>query len=191
MPPSDKLFFKNAPRFSLRGIIEIPAEIREEAAKLNAGPRQYPQNLEEIMKVEVPPHWPQWPKENALREALVLALQSMDMAAVKVEVNKLADMNKEEKVQIIGELRAAFKKFRAAGDTFLTTHIGHCMGRHCNFFCKGYSFVGNKSGMYCDLIIKIKDDVAQEINECVHFKNHDVDLRKERRVMLDENRIPF
>ena len=36
-----------------------------------------------------------------------------------------------------------------------------------------------------------KRDVAQEITECVFFKNHDLDLQKAQRVMLDETWIPF
>ena len=45
--------------------------------------------------------------------------------------------------------------------------------------------------MYFDLVIKMKDDVAQEITECMNFKNNGLDIRKVRRINLDEERIPF
>lgn len=185
---TDKLLFKNA---STLTTAVKPVFIPDELAQELAGPRQYSQNLEEIMKAEVPEHWPQWPKENARREALVHAIQTMDLAVVEAEANELADMNSRGKAKIIQELGVTFKKLKTAGDTFLNAHIGHCMGKRCNFFCKGYSFVGNHSGMYFDLVIKMKDDVAQEITECMNFKNNELDIRKVRRIDLDEERIPF
>ena len=71
-----------------------------------------------------------------------------------------------------------------AGDTFLQCHSGFCNSKLCNYKCKGYSFIGNHSGNYLDMIFEIKDGVVQDMYECSEFKIQVKYLKKNERIVL-------
>jgi hypothetical protein len=74
------------------------------------------------------------------------------------------DANKEV---IVDKLSDAFNKFRKENDSYLTPFAGVCNSKECtNAGCKGYSFVGNKSGATLDLIIEEKNGEVNDIYHC-------------------------
>ena len=71
-----------------------------------------------------------------------------------------------------------------AGDTILQCHSEFYNLKLCNYKCKSYSFIGNHSGNYLDMIIEIKDGVVQDMYECSEFKMQVKYLKKNERIVL-------
>ena len=119
--------------------------------------------------------------------AVIYFLQKIDIEMI----NEILDDNRTyqdfEKYIFIHKLGNALNEFIAAGDTFLNCYSGFCNAEICNFKCSGFSFIGNNSKNYLDLIIDIKDGVVQDIYECSIFKNYLLGIEKNRRVEIDKS----
>lgn len=83
-----------------------------------------------------------------------------------------------EKSLFIHKLGNAFDKFIYAGDTFLQCYKGYCSSEICNYRFNGYSFIGNNSNNYLDMILKIKDGIVEDMYECSVFKMRVKDVNK-------------
>ncbi|MEM8522293.1 hypothetical protein [Flavobacterium sp. PL12] len=95
------------------------------------------------------------------------------------------------KGDFIGKLDDAFNELLDAGDTYLTRHSGSCNSQSCNFNCKGYSFIGNNSNNYFDLIFDIKEGIVHDIYECSNFKCDEKNLKKNIMIEIDKSNMPF
>jgi hypothetical protein len=71
------------------------------------------------------------------------------------------------------------------GDTGLEMYPGACIGCEKNKGCTGYSFVGNKTGNYMNVIIKADDNRVLDIFECSSFKSDGAEKRG-RKVRIDD-----
>jgi hypothetical protein len=96
-----------------------------------------------------------------------------------------------EKPVFIRKLDYALEEFIQAGDTFLHRHNGFCNSENCHYKCKGFTFIGNNSGHYFDLIIDINDGVVQDIYECTEFKCFETSLSKNKHIEIDKSSYPF
>jgi hypothetical protein len=93
----------------------------------------------------------------------------------------------ELKNVFIQKLCHALDEFLSSGDTILNCYTGFCNAEICNYKFVGFSFVGNNSKNYKDLIIDIKDGVVQDIYECTMFKNLVFGIEKNRRIEIDNS----
>ena len=73
----------------------------------------------------------------------------------------------------------------------MNRYEGVCNSKTCNFNCKGFSFVGNKSEDYLDLIIDTQDGVVLDIYECFSFKCENQEIKKNEYIGLDKSDYPF
>jgi len=87
------------------------------------------------------------------------------------------------------KLGNALNEFIAAGDTFLNCNTGFCNAEICNYKCSGFSFIGNHSKNYFDLIIDIKAGTVHDIYECSKFKNLETGVQKKNRIKIDKFEI--
>ena len=87
----------------------------------------------------------------------------------------------------IQKLGHALNDFAANGDTFLNFYKGFCDSEIFNYKCTGYSFVGNNSKDYMDLIIDVTEGIVQDIYECSEFKNINRGLEKNRGIRIDKS----
>lgn len=127
-------------------------------------------------------------KHNELRtqaDAVLYFLQRLDIEMV----NDILDDNRTyqdfKKYVFIQKLSNAIEEFIKNGDTFLHCNNGFCNAEICNYKCVGYSFIGNNSKNYMDLIIDINDGKVQDMYECSKFKNHSKDVIKNTRIRID------
>lgn len=86
----------------------------------------------------------------------------------------------------IRKLDNAFEAFRKAADQSLLRSYGRCSEFGCNAGCEGFSFVGNKSGHFMDLIIEVKEGEVLDIYECLKFNNEPCEIGKSTRVCIDK-----
>ena len=85
----------------------------------------------------------------------------------------------------IEKLNEAFKKFKRENDTSLLPFPGVCISKDCtNTGCKGYSFVGNKSGAIMDLIIEEKNGEVYDIYHCHGMKTAHIPKEHEKHINI-------
>lgn len=106
-------------------------------------------------------------------DAVLHFIQKLDIEMLDMVLEPDRIYQKFEKPHFVKLLGDAFNEFIEAGDTYLNRFPGQCNDRECHFKWKGYTFIGNNSGNYFDLIIEIENGVVQDIFECHTFKCYD------------------
>jgi hypothetical protein len=124
-------------------------------------------------------------------DAVLYFLQRLDINMLKLVLDDSFTYQNFEKPLFIKKLDAALNDFIEAGDTYLNRYKGFCNAESCNYKCKGYSFVGNKSHNYFDLIIDVKDGVVNDIYECYSFKSENERIHKNENITVDKFDVPF
>lgn len=86
-------------------------------------------------------------------------------------VNELLDSSRTyadlPKTRFVEKLSVAFNKFIYAGDEYLIMKSGFCSSLDCdNCGCPGYTFIGNVSGHYLDLVVTEEEGKVIEIFDC-------------------------
>ena len=107
-------------------------------------------------------------------EAVVYFFTQLDLDMI----NNLLDDNKlyleNSKSDLIVNLFLLFEKFSKNGDTSLLKYQGFCDNADCDQKCIGFSFVGNRSQSFIDLLIEEDaDGNFEDFTECNNFKNND------------------
>ena len=124
-------------------------------------------------------------------DAVLYFLQRLDIDMVSSVLEDNRTYQNFEKPLFIRKLEPALDEFIEAGDTYLNRYEGSCNSKSCNYKCKGYSFVGNNSGNYFDLIIDVKDGVVFDIYECFSFDCENQGIEKNESIVLDKSDEPF
>lgn len=124
-------------------------------------------------------------------DAVLYFLQRLDIDMVSSVLEDNRTYQNFAKSLFIKKLEDVLDEFIAAGDTYLNRYKGSCNSKSCNYKCKGYTFVGNNSGNYFDLIIDIKDGVVNDIYECFSFKCEIKVIDKSGRIGIDKSDPPF
>ena len=119
-------------------------------------------------------------------DAVLYFLQHLDIDMVNAVLEEDRVYQEFEKHIFIRKLDYALDEFIQAGDTFLNRYNGFCNSEECNYKCKGYTFIGNNSGHYFDLIIDIKDGVVEDIYECTLFKCLNDSVSKNLRIEIEK-----
>jgi hypothetical protein len=124
-------------------------------------------------------------------DAVLYFLQRLDIDMVSRVLEDKRTYQNFAKPLFIKKLKDALDEFIEAGDTYLNRYNGSCNSKSCNYKCKGYSFVGNNSGNYFDLIIDVKDGAVNDIYECFSFKCEDERVNKNEYIVVDKSDYPF
>jgi len=122
-------------------------------------------------------------------DAVLYFLQRMDIEMVSDILDDDRTYQDFKKYIFIHKLGNALDEFIAAGDTFLNCYSGFCNAEICNYKCPGFSFIGNNSKNYFDLIIDIKEGVVHDIYECSEFKNLETGFKKNKRIKIHNFKI--
>ena len=124
-------------------------------------------------------------------DSILYFLQKLDIDMVNSILEDNRTYQDFPKKKFINKLDGAMDEFLKSGDTFLNKHSGFCNSEVCNFNCTGFSFIGNKSSNYIDLIFEIKDDVVNDIYECTKFKCQEVGTRRNIKIKINKTDMPF
>lgn len=124
-------------------------------------------------------------------DAVLHFLQHLDIEMIDTVLESNRTYQDFLKNTFVQKLGYALDEFIQSGDTYLNLYPGQCNSEICNFKCKGFTFIGNNSGNYFDLIIDIKDGVIQDIYECSLFLCFDKSVSKNKRIEIDKSSLPF
>jgi len=119
-------------------------------------------------------------------DAVIYFLQRLDIEMLSDILDDNRTYQNLKKSVFIHKLGNALNEFISAGDTFLNCYSGFCNTKMCNYKCSGFSFIGNNSKNYFDLIIEIKGGLVHDIYECFRFKNLETGYKKKNRIMLTD-----
>ncbi|OAB30564.1 hypothetical protein SAMN05444395_11143 [Flavobacterium fryxellicola] len=128
---------------------------------------------------------------NTQADAILYFLQNLDIDMLNSILEDNRTYQNFDKKKFISKLDDAMDEFLKYGDTFLHMHSGYCNSEKCNFKCKGYTFIGNKSNNYFDLIFDIKEGIVNDIYECTKFKCNEKGLNKNIQIEIDKSNMPF
>ena len=124
-------------------------------------------------------------------DAVLHFLQHLDIEMIDSVLEPNRTYQDFEKNTFVQKLGYALDEFIQSGDTYLNRFPGQCNSEICNYKCKGFTFIGNNSGNYFDLIIDIKEGVVQDIYECSLFKCFNQLVSKNNRIEIDKSALPF
>ena len=124
-------------------------------------------------------------------DAVLHFLQHLDIEMIDSVLVPNRTYQDFEKHTFIQKLGYALDELIQSGDTYLNRYPGQFNSEICNFKCKGFTFMGNNSGNYFDLIIDIKEGVVQDIYECSLFKCFNQLVSKNKRIEIDKSALSF
>ena len=129
-------------------------------------------------------------KTNA--DAVFYFLEHMDSNMLNLILDKNLPYQDYDKKLFVKKLSYAFDEFLSRGNTHLNRFEGKCTSNTCtNVNCQGFSFVGNSTQDYMDLILEIKNNKVTDIFECSTFINSDTDILKKEKIYIDSLEAPF
>ncbi len=119
-------------------------------------------------------------------EIIVHFINQMNLHAIDLYLDKKRTYQDLPKSRFVILLGNAFEKFNEAGDTKLIPVKGYCNGFTCpNFRKNGYTFKGNNSQSFMNLIIENEDDFVSDIFQCSYFESpENGDFRNQ--VLIDD-----
>jgi hypothetical protein len=125
-------------------------------------------------------------------EAVLHFFQKLDVDMI----NELLDSDRTysdlDKAVFIQKLGVAFDQFLEAGDDQLELYSGKCNSEECDSCgCSGFSFLGNRSGNFMDLVVKIEEGRITDIYDCSDFKADTPERKFDKRVKIDRLEFPF
>jgi hypothetical protein len=116
----------------------------------------------------------------------------MDSNMLNLILDKNLPYQDYEKKMFVKKLSYAFDEFLSRGNSYLNRFEGKCTSNICtNANCKGFSFVGNSSKDYMDLILEIKNNKVTDIYECSKFINSETGILKNEKICIDTLEEPF
>jgi ribosomal protein S4E len=125
-------------------------------------------------------------------DAVLYFMQRLDSGMLKLILEDYYTYQDYDKKTFLKKLSNVFDEYLRKGNTFLNVFEGKCNSTACsNLNCKGFSFVGNKTNHYMDLIIQIKESKVSDIYECHDFINENDTILKKDKIIIDGLNLPF
>ena len=124
-------------------------------------------------------------------DAVLHFLQHLDIEMIDSVLEPNRTYQDFEKNSFVQKLGYALDEFIQSGDTYLNSFPGQCNSEICNYKCKGFTFIGNNSGNYFDLIVDIKEGVVMDIYECTHFFTFESLKTINKRILINKWQLPF
>ncbi len=118
-------------------------------------------------------------------DAVIHFITKMDADMVSTLLNDKYTFQDYSKSLFIRKLGDLFWEFRQLGDFQLIKERGECYGCSCGV--KGYTFIGNKSRSYIDIVfVESEESEIMDIYECGEFFNKESHFKKRNRLYLDK-----
>jgi hypothetical protein len=121
-------------------------------------------------------------------QAIQHFIEKMDIEMVDAFLDNDKTYQDFEKYLFISKLHKAFATFADLGDTYLITVEGRC--NSCDKTKRGYTFIGNNSNNYMNIIFNTADNKINDLYECRDFKNKQTNLNLKDRIYIDVT-LPF
>lgn len=119
-------------------------------------------------------------------DAVLYFIERLDTNMLEIILNDDQMSQEIDKRTFLKKIANVFDEFSNRGNTFLNRFEGRCMNCvYSNPNCKGFSFVGNKSNDFIDLIIESEDYKVIDIYECSQFCTDSNELFRNHKISMD------
>ena len=127
--------------------------------------------------------------DSSRNELIVKAISKMDLEQLEILTENYLSQDKIE--EFLKDIKSKFNKFKENNDTHLIAHSGSCNAYDCNKGASGYTFIGNNSNTYCNIIFENENGVCTDICLCLKFKVDGIFINKAREKKLDIYGKPY
>lgn len=125
-------------------------------------------------------------------DAVLHFIEQLDVDMVDELLDSDRTYSDLEKPIFINKLDLALDRFIKAGDTCLTRSKGVCTGQGCdNIGCSGYSFMGDKSGLFLDVVVIENKGRVEDIFDCSALDVEGSTRKRGKRVRITKWDLPF
>jgi hypothetical protein len=101
------------------------------------------------------------------RQAFLYYMSNLDIEMIELILDDHKTYQDASKAIFIKKLEEIFEEFQESGDTKLNLLNGEC--NNCYKSCKGYSFIGNTSANYLNLLVEGSSTEILDISYCSDF----------------------
>ena len=116
----------------------------------------------------------------SIQELIAKAISEMDIELLETLVDN--QLRNDKKKEFIEKIKEKFNAFKQLNDTYLFAHKGSCNGSWCNNYrSRGYSFTGNISNTFYNLIFEEVNGECSDICKCYSFKIKDKIINKTKK----------
>ena len=125
-------------------------------------------------------------------QAFLHFFKQLDIEMVDMLLDENRTYSDLKKSLFMTKLRNAFSQFIEAGDDCLISYQGACCSEECDSCgCSGFSFYGNNSRLFIDLIVKEEKGRVVDIYDCSDFKSSSPKRDFDKRIKIDRIEFPF
>ena len=117
--------------------------------------------------------------DSSRNELIAKAIVAMDIEQLEILTENY--LNEENRAEFLEYIKIKFSEFKENNDTHLIAHSGSCIASWCsNYGSSGYSFAGNNSNTFSDLVFATANRDCRDICKCYRFKIDDKTINKAR-----------
>lgn len=117
-------------------------------------------------------------------EAMKHFIEQMDIEMIDAFLDANRRYFSEDKRSFLKQLNHVFEVFKSEADTYLISIEGRC--NKCNMAKTGYTFVGNNSKRFINIIFYTEGEKLIDFGPCFDFKNNQSDLTLNKIIYLDD-----
>lgn len=121
---------------------------------------------------------------NDQKEAIKYFITQMDIEMITAFLDSDKTYQDMQKDRFLSKLERVFQIFKESGDSALIPYQGRC--NNCYKDKIGFTFVGNYSYNYINIIIDTEKGTINDMFECSDFINNDQSLILNKKLYIDD-----
>jgi len=117
---------------------------------------------------------------------IVKAFSEMNISLLEVLLNDNRTYQNATKETFLEKMNVVFEQFKQSEDTALLPYVGICNSNSCNNKeCTGFTFIGNHSHSFIDLVFDETENDFKDIYCCCNMKTKDADVKKDNKFSFE------
>jgi tetratricopeptide (TPR) repeat protein len=117
---------------------------------------------------------------------IIKAFSEMNISLLEVLLNDNRTYQDATKETFLEKMNVVFEQFKQSEDTKLLPYVGKCNSDCCtNKGCTGFTFIGNHSNSFVDLVFDETDNDFKDIYCCCNMKTDDADVKKDNKFSFE------
>jgi tetratricopeptide (TPR) repeat protein len=117
---------------------------------------------------------------------IIKAFSEMNISLLEVLLNDQRTYQNATKETFLEKMNVVFEQFKQLEDTTLLPYVGKCNSDSCNNKgCTGFTFIGNHSNSFVDLVFDETENDFKDIYCCCNMKAKDAEVKKNNKFSFE------